>query len=161
MVPVKKQLKRPAAAAAGASSSSSPPAAASAPTSAAASTSPSSAAGDPADEGDEDYLNKRARNNDAVKRSRAKAKAKITETHDRVTILKKENQSLEGKIKSLSDQLTFLKDIFIAHAGSAHGMSVKDLDIDSILNEGSGGSSSAGAGASSSSKDQPGGGELT
>jgi len=157
MVPVKKQLKRPAA---GASSSSSPPASVAAPTSAAASTSPSSAA-DPADEGDEDYLNKRARNNDAVKRSRAKAKAKITETHDRVTILKKENQSLEGKIKSLSDQLTFLKDIFIAHAGSAHGMSVKDLDIDSILNEGSGGSSSAGAGASSSSKDQPGGGELT
>jgi len=153
MVPVKKQLKRPAAAG---PSSSPPTTTTTSPSSGAASVDPADLADDGGGmEGEQDYLNKRARNNDAVKRSRAKAKAKITETHDRVTILKKENQSLEGKIKSLSDQLTFLKDIFIAHAGSAHGMSVKDLDIDSLLNEGSGGTSS------SSSKDQAGGGELT
>jgi len=92
----------------------------------------------------QDYLNKRAKNNEAVKRSRAKAKAKTHETHDRVTVLKQENKDLEGKIKLLSKELAFLKDIFIAHAGSSHGTSIKDLGIDSFLNENSisGGSSS-------------------
>ena len=66
---------------------------------------------------DQDYLNRRSRNNDAVRRSRAKAKAKIIQTHDRVTALKDENQALEAKIKLLSKELAFLKDIFIAHAG--------------------------------------------
>ena len=78
----------------------------------------------PADNGDsdpgkggEDYLSKRARNNEAVKRSREKARQKAKETHDRVTKLKNENEMLEERIKLLSKELTFLKDIFLAHAG--------------------------------------------
>ena len=69
------------------------------------------------EEPDEDYLNKRARNNDAVKRSRQKAREKANETNTRVQKLKNENEKLEEKIKLLSKELTFLKDIFLAHAG--------------------------------------------
>ena len=69
------------------------------------------------DDVDEEYLNKRARNNDAVKRSRQKAREKANETNSRVQKLKTENEKLEEKIKLLSKELTFLKDIFLAHAG--------------------------------------------
>ena len=69
------------------------------------------------EEPDGDYLNKRARNNDAVKRSRQKAREKANETNSRVQKLKNENEKLEEKIKLLSKELTFLKDIFLAHAG--------------------------------------------
>ena len=65
----------------------------------------------------DDYKNKRARNNDAVKRSRAKAKAKVCETSERVNNLKAENDELEGKIKILGKELQLLKDMFVAHAG--------------------------------------------
>ena len=68
--------------------------------------------------GDLDYLSKRARNNEAVKRSREKARQKAKETHDRVSRLKQENERLEERIKLLSKELTFLKDIFLAHAGT-------------------------------------------
>lgn len=67
--------------------------------------------------GEDDYKNKRARNNDAVKRSRAKAKAKVCETSEKVNNLKAENEDLEGKIKILSKELQLLKDMFVAHAG--------------------------------------------
>ena len=69
------------------------------------------------DEADEEYLNKRARNNDAVKRSRQKAREKANDTNNRVQKLKNDNEKLEEKIKLLSKELTFLKDIFLAHAG--------------------------------------------
>eukprot|EP00094_Tigriopus_californicus_P001489 TCALIF_01444-PA protein Name:"Similar to CEBPG CCAAT/enhancer-binding protein gamma (Homo sapiens)" AED:0.11 eAED:0.11 QI:0/0/0.5/0.5/0/0.5/2/1197/117 len=67
--------------------------------------------------GDNEYLSRRARNNEAVKRSREKARQRAQETHTRVTKLKTENEMLEERIKLLSKELTFLKDIFMAHAG--------------------------------------------
>ena len=70
------------------------------------------------DKQDSEYLNRRARNNEAVKRSREKARQKAKETHDRVSKLKSENEMLEERIKLLSKELTFLKDIFLAHAGT-------------------------------------------
>ena len=36
--------------------------------------------------------------------------------------LVKENEVLEERIQLLSKELTFLKDIFLAHAGRTHGM---------------------------------------
>ncbi len=69
---------------------------------------------------DADYVSKRARNNEAVKRSREKARQRARETHDRVSKLKQENERLEERIKLLSKELTFLKDIFLAHAGTSH-----------------------------------------
>ena len=65
-----------------------------------------------------DYLAKRSRNNEAVRRSREKARMKAKETHDRVSQLKQENEMLEERIKLLTKELTFLKDIFLAHAGN-------------------------------------------
>jgi len=72
---------------------------------------------EPSGSNDADYQSKRARNNEAVKRSREKARQRAKETHDRVSKLKQENERLEERIKLLSKELTFLKDIFLAHAG--------------------------------------------
>jgi len=87
------------------------------------------------EEPDEDYLNKRARNNDAVKRSRQKAREKANETNSRVQKLKNENEKLEEKIKLLSKELTFLKDIFLAHAGTSHGINFEDMDVAALLKD--------------------------
>jgi len=62
------------------------------------------------------YKEKRNKNNDAVKKSRMKTKVKSEETMKKVAILKQENESLEERIQLLSKELTFLKDIFLAHA---------------------------------------------
>ena len=66
-----------------------------------------------------EYRSKRAKNNEAVRRSREKARHKAKETHERVTQLKRENEMLEERIKLLSKELEFLKDIFLAHAGNS------------------------------------------
>jgi len=84
---------------------------------------------------DPEYNNKRAKNNDAVKKSREKTRQKAKETMEKVSQLKQENEMLEERIKLLSKELTFLKDIFMAHAGSAHGITVDDLEIKSLLEE--------------------------
>ena len=52
-----------------------------------------------------------------MKRSRAKTKAKVDETSERVNNLKSENEELETKIKILSKELQLLKDMFVSHAG--------------------------------------------
>jgi len=82
-----------------------------------------------------DYLAKRSRNNEAVRRSREKARMKAKETHDRVSQLKQENEMLEERIKLLTKELTFLKDIFMAHASSKHGIQVNDLELRSLLQD--------------------------
>ncbi|KAL1115482.1 hypothetical protein AAG570_007512 [Ranatra chinensis] len=53
----------------------------------------------------------------AVKKSRVKSRQKTQETLHRVQQLKTENDQLEEKIKLLSKELSFLKDLFLAHAG--------------------------------------------
>lgn len=49
--------------------------------------------------------------------------------------LLQENEMLEERIKLLAKELTFLKDIFMAHAGSAHGITVDDMEIKGLLEE--------------------------
>ena len=46
-----------------------------------------------------------------------------------------ENEMLEERIKLLAKELTFLKDIFMAHAGSSHGITVDDMEIKGLLEE--------------------------
>lgn len=53
----------------------------------------------------------------AVKKSRVKSRMRTQETMERVEQLKRENDQLEEKIKLLSKELGFLKELFIAHAG--------------------------------------------
>ena len=62
-----------------------------------------------------------------MKRSREKAREKAKETTDKVTKLKTENEKLEEKVKLLSKELDFLKNIFLAHAGKAHSAKHYDL----------------------------------
>lgn len=53
----------------------------------------------------------------AVKRSRVKSKLRTQKTLERVNQLKTENEMLEEKIRMLTKELGFLKDLFLAHAG--------------------------------------------
>ena len=70
------------------------------------------------DKNDPEYLEKRKRNNEAIKKSREKAKAKAEETQRKVDHFKTDNKRLEDKISVLGQEMQFLKDIFLAHAGS-------------------------------------------
>lgn len=53
----------------------------------------------------------------AVRRSRVKSRMRTQETLERVNQLKTENELLEEKIRLLTKELGFLKDLFLAHAG--------------------------------------------
>ncbi|KAI5726835.1 hypothetical protein M8J76_009254 [Diaphorina citri] len=85
------------------------------------------------DSGDDNYRRRRDRNNLAVKRSRVKSRIKTQETMERVNKLKTENDMLEEKIKILSRELSFLKNLFLAHAGSTNGIDMDDIDLESLL----------------------------
>ena len=65
----------------------------------------------------DDYVAKRNKNNDAVRRSREKARQKHLATQKRVTALKAENEYLEERLQLLAKELKFLKDLFLAHTG--------------------------------------------
>ena len=67
---------------------------------------------------DPEYLERRKRNNEAIRKSREKSKAKASETSEKVDYFKKDNKRLEDKISVLGQEMQFLKDIFLAHAGS-------------------------------------------
>lgn len=81
------------------------------------------------DKDSEEYRKRRERNNLAVKKSRNKSKQKTQQTQQRVNELKEENQRLETKVKILSKELSFLKDLFLAHASSHSGGQTIDLNL--------------------------------
>ncbi|XP_064082112.1 CCAAT/enhancer-binding protein gamma-like [Macrobrachium nipponense] len=83
----------------------------------------------------EEYRKRRERNNLAVKKSRLKTKMKTQQMMDRVTQLKTENDELEENIKILTKELSILKDMFVAHAGHAHGVKLNDADLVKMLCE--------------------------
>jgi len=85
------------------------------------------------DKKSEEYKKRRERNNMAVKKSRSKSKVRTAETLQRVSALKKENEALETKINILTKELNFLRDLFLAHAGNAHGGQL-DMDLSSLMN---------------------------
>ncbi|KAK3576390.1 hypothetical protein CHS0354_018937 [Potamilus streckersoni] len=61
----------------------------------------------------EEYFDKRARNNVAVRKSREKAKQRQQETEERVQQLASENEQLQKKVDLLSKELHVLKSLFI------------------------------------------------
>lgn len=89
-----------------------------------------------------DDYRKRERNNQAVKKSRQKTKMKTQQMVDRVSQLRNENEELEENIKILNKELGILKDLFLAHAGNAHGVQLNEAELarmlceDSEVNEG-------------------------
>ncbi|XP_054164570.1 CCAAT/enhancer-binding protein gamma-like [Oppia nitens] len=81
------------------------------------------------DKNSDEYKKRRERNNLAVKKSRNKSKVRTQQTLERVNQLKAENEMLETKIKILTKELNFLKDLFLAHAGTSHNGQIPDLDM--------------------------------
>ena len=63
--------------------------------------------------GSEEYKEKRARNNVAVRKSRAKAKEKQKMTESRVKELMDQNESLTKKVEMLTKELTVLRGLFV------------------------------------------------
>lgn len=86
-----------------------------------------------ADDEDEDYRKRRDRNNEAVKKSRFKSKQRTQETFTRVSKLKEENQKLEEKVKTLTKELQFLKELFLAHASNTQNNKFSGVDLDKLL----------------------------
>merc|ERR1712014_424115 len=93
------------------------------------------------DKDDPEYKEKRARNNEAIKKSREKARAKAKYTQQKVDDLKKDNKRLEDKINVLGQEMQFLKDVFLAHtnaqnSGAAAGEQGADMELlTNLLNE--------------------------
>nr|BAD16556.1 CCAAT enhancer binding protein [Lymnaea stagnalis] len=65
------------------------------------------------EKGTMEYVEKRARNNVAVRKSRAKAKEKQRETEGRVKGLMDQNHQLQKKVDMLTKELTVLKGLFL------------------------------------------------
>merc|ERR1712059_151462 len=100
---------------------------------------------------DPEYLEKRKKNNEAIKRSREKARQKASETQSKVETLRGENKRLEDKLMVLGQEMKFLKDVFMAHAGvdnstpapstssestvSSSTVGQEDIDIHALLDQ--------------------------
>lgn len=68
------------------------------------------------DKSSDEYRQKRAKNNEAVKKSRQKSRQKESENSELVQRLREENSELEQKADILKKELAFLKDMFVAYA---------------------------------------------
>ncbi|XP_050541495.1 CCAAT/enhancer-binding protein gamma [Daktulosphaira vitifoliae] len=90
---------------------------------------------DDADSSEDDYRRKRDKNNQAVKRSRVKSRMRTQQTLQRVNQLKTENDMLEEKIKLLSKELGFLKELFMAQAGTSQIELPKSMDLKKLLSD--------------------------
>lgn len=88
-----------------------------------------------ADDEDDDYRRRRDRNNEAVKKSRFKTKQRTQETFTRVSKLKEENQLLEEKVKTLTKELQFLRELFLAHASNSQNPKFDGVDLDKLLED--------------------------
>ncbi|RVE51800.1 hypothetical protein evm_003603 [Chilo suppressalis] len=88
-----------------------------------------------ADDEDDDYRRRRNRNNEAVKKSRYKSKQRTQETFTRVNKLKAENQMLEEKVKTLTKELQFLKELFLAHASNTQSSKFEGIDLEKLLQD--------------------------
>ena len=63
-----------------------------------------------------EYDEKRQRNNEAVRKSREKARLKSEKIEARILYLRRENNALTNKKLLLKKELKTLKDLFLAHS---------------------------------------------
>jgi len=68
---------------------------------------------------DDDYRQKRDRNNIAVKKSREKSRQRTRETAEKMERLRQENEELEQRTVELAAELRTLKDLLLARASSS------------------------------------------
>ena len=69
---------------------------------------------------DFDYAAKRKRNNDAVKKSRQKARKRLNDTMATIRSYERDNEKLEKSIFEVSKEITFLKVLFKNHLKTHH-----------------------------------------
>ena len=81
------------------------------------------------DKTDPEYLEKRKRNNEAIKKSREKAKARAEVTQRSIEHFSTENKRIEHKISVQKEETEFLKDIFKANASKFPGEAEKALKL--------------------------------
>lgn len=77
---------------------------------------------------DEDYQIRREKNNESVRKSRAKNRAKIQDCADRVKELKNENLQLTSQLSTMQSELSTLKNLF-QNFFSFNGLSIKPSEI--------------------------------
>ncbi|KAL5237852.1 hypothetical protein ACI65C_005262 [Semiaphis heraclei] len=90
---------------------------------------------DESDSSEDDYRQKRNKNNQAVKRSRVKSKMRTQQTLQCVNQLKTENDMLEEKVKLLRTELGFLKELLMAQAGTSQIEFPKSVDLKTLLSD--------------------------
>ena len=84
------------------------------------------------DKNDPEYIEKRAKNNEAIKRTRQKAKEKAKETETKLENLRTENKSMEDKISVLDQEMKFLKDVYETHLKAKNTTVSSDVTPDSL-----------------------------
>jgi len=88
------------------------------------------------DKNSPEYLEKRMKNNSAVKRSRDKTKAKAVEATTRVQRLQIENEHLRSTVDNMTSELKYLKEMLICQAGTTEYLSPgTEADIEYLLRE--------------------------
>ncbi|KAJ2941264.1 hypothetical protein O0L34_g3461 [Tuta absoluta] len=88
-----------------------------------------------ADDESDDYKKKRIRNNEAVKKCRLQSRQRTQQTFTRVSKLKEENQVLEEKVKTLTKELQFLKELFLAHASKTQNAKYEGINLEELLED--------------------------
>jgi len=88
------------------------------------------------DKNSAEYRDKRAKNNNAVKKSRDKSKQKSREASQRVQQLQVENENLKATVDNMQAELRYLKDMLISQAGASDYLSsATEADIEYLLRD--------------------------
>merc|ERR1711963_568334 len=85
---------------------------------------------------DREYQLKRQRNNEAVKRSREKARQKNQEIHENIQKLRSDNRNLEFKRETLKKELELYKELFRKHCNSnldSNEVTIQEVDLTTLL----------------------------
>jgi len=88
------------------------------------------------DKNSSEYREKREKNNNAVKRSRDKSKAKAQEAQVRVHKLQSENEYLRTTVDGMTQELKYLKEMLISQAGAVEYLSPQmEQELEELLRE--------------------------
>ncbi|CAL8131718.1 unnamed protein product [Orchesella dallaii] len=88
------------------------------------------------DKNSSEYREKREKNNNAVKRSRDKSKAKAVEAQVRVQKLQTENEYLRSTVDNMTTELKYLKEMLISQAGAVEYLSPQmEQELEELLRE--------------------------
>ena len=74
----------------------------------------------------DDYRTRRQRNNEAVKKSRQRSKAKTEETVERIAKLAKLNEDMERDVDILTKEIRLLSSMYVSHMHHAHAVTVDE-----------------------------------